>query len=333
MLTNECWPRLFGKMKLVMHCFTLLVPLAFITPSHGSEIAELDGTTLGKPGNRALANSRLPSQFIISGRNRGASCSGHAPRLVIAQSRHRPMTSDDTRRSTLFLCGTLLLPLPALAATLPKSADFQASGAESVQMGQYERTMTKDADSGLLFQEVRLGAGDAVASGDQVAVDWACYTVHRGFIVQAKLLTKGGAFEGDYESLLRFKLDDGKVIGAINEAVKGMRKGGIRRIITVPGALYYPNVKGSNEKQTFAAGIGPVPSTFTGKRALDQVLTNPGLIDKSLVFDIELLDNAPGGAARRGAGTLVPRAGVTADTKMDKFGKRQAGGLYQGDGR
>lgn len=85
-----------------------------------------------------------------------------------------------------------------------------------------------------------------------MVVDWAAYTVHRGSVVQAKLLTKGGAFEGDDGALLRYVLGDGTVIPAIDEALLDMRAGGIRRLVVQPGPMYYPPVAdGRGEKFTF----------------------------------------------------------------------------------
>ena len=78
--------------------------------------------------------------------------------------------------------------------------------------------------------------------------------------------------------------------------------------------MYYPAADKRGDKQTFQA-VGPKPTTFSGRRALDQVLTNPGGIDKSIVMDIELLDVGAGGAARRGPGHIVSRRGVTTDTQ------------------
>ena len=56
------------------------------------------------------------------------------------------------------------------------------------------------------------------------------------------------------------------------------------------GALSYPF--GKDGKQSYDK-IGPVPTTFSGKRALDFVIKNNGNIDKSLLFDIELLEVRP----------------------------------------
>jgi len=181
---------------------------------------------------------------------------------------------------------------------------------------------SRDERTGLIYRDYRVGEGAQFAEGDRVAVDWAAYTVHRGFVVEGKRLTKGGAFEGDDADLLRFRVGDGTVIGAVDEAVRGMRAGGVRRLLVPPGPLSYP--AGPGGKQSFES-VGPVPSTFSGKRALDQVLTNPGNIDKSLVIDVELLEVSPAG----GPGRLVGGPG-TGGVAWDKLGgTRQAGGLYQ----
>ncbi|KAB2035590.1 hypothetical protein ES319_D04G162600v1 [Gossypium barbadense] len=74
------------------------------------------------------------------------------------------------------------------------------------------------------------------------------------------------------------------VIPAFEEAITGMALGGVRRII-VPPELGYPDNDFNKS--------GPKPTTFSGQRALDFVLRNQGLIDKTLLFDIELLKIIP----------------------------------------
>ncbi len=59
--------------------------------------------------------------------------------------------------------------------------------------------------------------------------------------------------------------------------------GGIRRVI-VPVELGYPvNSRGLPD---WRGPQGPRPSTFAGERALDFVLSNQGLIDKTLLLDV-----------------------------------------------
>mmetsp|Transcript_36395 Transcript_36395/g.93012 ORF Transcript_36395/g.93012 Transcript_36395/m.93012 type:complete len:80 (+) Transcript_36395:727-966(+) len=71
-----------------------------------------------------------------------------------------------------------------------------------------------------------------------------------------------------------------QVIPGFEEGTIGMKPGGIRRII-VPVELGYPN----GDMRT----TGPKPTSFSGKRALGFVIENKGMIDKTLLFDIELM--------------------------------------------
>ncbi|CAO2034145.1 unnamed protein product [Urochloa humidicola] len=127
-----------------------------------------------------------------------------------------------------------------------------------------------ETESGLQYKDLRVGDGPSPKKGETVVVDWDGYTIgYYGRIFEARNKTKGGSFE---------------VIPAFEEAISGMAPGGVRRII-VPPDLGYPDNDYSK--------LGPKPTTFSGQRALDFVLRNQGLIDKTLLFDIELLKIIP----------------------------------------
>jgi hypothetical protein len=137
---------------------------------------------------------------------------------------------------------------------------------------------------------------------------------------------------GTDKDFLRFSLGDGSVVPGFQEAVTGMRPGGVRRVI-VPVELGYPGGdfnkvgpkpttfsvreerergrgrEGEGEREREREGGGGVcfllsmlapnprpaltlhsfPLSPQGKRALSFVLKNQGMIDKTLMFDIELL--------------------------------------------
>ena len=79
----------------------------------------------------------------------------------------------------------------------------------------------------------------------------------------------------------------GSVIPGIDEAVRSMQPGAIRRVL-VPVELGYP--------EDGFARIGPKPSTFSGERALDFVLSSKAMMDKTLMFDLKLVSvNGPSG--------------------------------------
>ncbi|KAJ6797746.1 peptidyl-prolyl cis-trans isomerase FKBP19, chloroplastic isoform X1 [Iris pallida] len=138
-----------------------------------------------------------------------------------------------------------------------------------------------ETQSGLQYKDLRVGDGPTPEMGETVVVDWDGYTIgYYGRIFEARNKTKGGSFEGEDKAFFKFKLGSQEVIPAFEEAVKGMAPGGIRRII-VPPELGYPE----NDFNK----LGPRPATFSGQRALDFVLKNQGLIDKTLLFDIELV--------------------------------------------
>ncbi|KAK7304303.1 hypothetical protein VNO77_45171 [Canavalia gladiata] len=142
-----------------------------------------------------------------------------------------------------------------------------------------------ETESGLQYKDLRRGNGPKPKMGETVVVDWDGYTIgYYGRIFEARNKTKGGSFEGDDKDFFKFKIGSNEVIPAFEEAVSGMAPGGIRRII-VPPELGYPENDFNKS--------GPRPTTFSGQRALDFVLRNQGLIDKTLLFDIELLKIIP----------------------------------------
>ncbi|KAJ7010183.1 hypothetical protein NC653_000814 [Populus alba x Populus x berolinensis] len=163
-----------------------------------------------------------------------------------------------------------------------------------------------ETESGLQYKDLRAGNGPLPKMGETVVVDWDGYTIgYYGRIFEARNKTKGGSFEGDDKDFFKFRLGSRQVIPAFEEAVSGMAPGGIRRCcfcfsqgyslcyyasqrcrIIVPPELGYPENDYNKS--------GPRPTTFSGQRALDFVLRNQGLIDKTLLFDIELLKVIPG---------------------------------------
>ena len=62
-----------------------------------------------------------------------------------------------------------------------------------------------------------------------------------------------------------------------------MAEGGVRQLVVPPAVGYPPDDPGH-------ARVGPKPSTFSGQRALDFVLSSKAdLMDKTLMFDVKLV--------------------------------------------
>nr|XP_010929699.1 peptidyl-prolyl cis-trans isomerase FKBP19, chloroplastic [Elaeis guineensis] len=193
----------------------------------------------------------------------------------------------ETRRKLLlvstigFTIGTLQHALDDGKAGASEFTDMPALRGKDYGKTKMRYPDYTETQSGLQYKDLRVGDGPAPKMGETVVVDWDGYTIgYYGRIFEARNKAKGGSFEGDDKNFFKFKLGSGQVIPAFEEAIVGMALGGIRRII-VPPELGYPD----NDFNK----LGPRPTTFSGQRALDFVLRNQGLIDKTLLFDIELL--------------------------------------------
>ncbi len=147
--------------------------------------------------------------------------------------------------------------------------------------------------SGLRILDLRPGAGEPPRKGDTVVVHWSGYT--SGY--QAKRIDNTSVRDEPYE----FVLGSGAAIAAFDEAIAGMRPGGIRRIEVpgeVPSLSYAIDRKArftdevvDEKRRLFRYRQGPQPVELGGQRALDFVLDNRTLQDfnRTLLFDIRLL--------------------------------------------
>ncbi|KFK25574.1 hypothetical protein AALP_AA8G132600 [Arabis alpina] len=199
------------------------------------------------------------------------------------------LSSGEFDRRKLLVSSVGLL-IGALAFDTKDASASQFADMPAIRGKDYGKSRMKYPDytetqSGLQYKDLRVGTGAKPKKGEIVVVDWDGYTIgYYGRIFEARNRTKGGSFEGDEKSFFKFTLGSHEVIPAFEEAVYGMAIGGIRRIV-VPPEIGYPENDYNKS--------GPRPTTFSGQRALDFVLRNQGLIDKTLLFDVELLKIVP----------------------------------------
>merc|ERR1739848_554024 len=146
---------------------------------------------------------------------------------------------------------------------------------------------------GLLYKDAKVGTGKSPEKGDRVVLDWSGFTIgYNGRPFETKKLRELDKIE---DNNLRFVVGDGKMIPAINIGLEGMQEGGVRQIV-VPGAQEDKNLGYSPDSDLSHEQVGPKPSTFSGQQALNFVLTNKGMIDRTLLFNIKLIrvDNPDG---------------------------------------
>lgn len=146
--------------------------------------------------------------------------------------------------------------------------------------------------SGLLFKDAKPGdGGDTPQKGDRVVVEWTGYTIgYFGRPFETKQLR---ALDKVEDPDLRFVIGSGAVIPGLEEGVAGMTKGAVRQLVIKP-RIGYPADDPSHDR------VGPKPSTFSGKQALNFVLQNQELIDKTLLFNVKLIRIDKGGAPSEG---------------------------------
>lgn len=138
--------------------------------------------------------------------------------------------------------------------------------------------------SGLQYKMVREGTGAAPQPGDRVVVDWEGYTIgYYGRPFQTRNKVKGGAFDNTDADFFRWIVGSGTAVAALDEGIQDMKEGGITQII-VPAELGYP-ANGDGDHDI----VGPKPSSFSGMRALNFVLDNKNLIDKTLLINVRLV--------------------------------------------
>ena len=134
--------------------------------------------------------------------------------------------------------------------------------------------------SGLLYKDGKVGTGKKPEQGDRVVIDWTGYTI--GYFGRPFETKKLREVQGDEKDFLRFYLGDGTMIPALNEGLAGMAEGGVRQLVVQPQIGYPANDPGHDK-------VGPKPTTFSGERALNFVLENRELIDKTLLFNVKLI--------------------------------------------
>jgi hypothetical protein len=148
-------------------------------------------------------------------------------------------------------------------------------------------------NSGLQYKLVKEGDGKIAKDGDRVSVDWEGYTIgYYGRPFQTRNKVKGGAFDSTESDNFRWIVGSGTAIAALDQAIKVLKEGSIAQII-VPAELGYP---AGDEKHEI---VGPKPGTFSGLRALNFVLDNKNLIDKTLLINIKVVKVTDKGALKK----------------------------------
>jgi hypothetical protein len=198
-----------------------------------------------------------PSASTVS--IRSSSSSLRVDRLNSDADHGEESASITTRRDIIKACGVLpflVLPSVARAKSLPEdSRQGTAALAEMESQAPVPREAYKKLDSGVVYADIRTGSGsDTVKQGSRVNLQWVLRRSNGYFVDSSE---KNGSVP------FIFTLGDGTAIQGLDEGVRGMAAGGVRRVLIPPSLAY---VKGLEDGKP-----GPLPYGFGPRQQMRRV--------------------------------------------------------------
>lgn len=179
--------------------------------------------------------------------------------ITPTKQQSRPQTKlflNDPKRRMLF---PMLLSFPASAWAKDLGEEYRQGTAALANMDDaapVPREAYKKLSSGVVYADLRPGSGTEVAQqGSRVNLQWVLRRSN-GYFVDSSERNDGVPFI--------FSIGDGKAIQGVDEGVRGMKVGGVRRIL-IPPALAY--VEGLEDGKP-----GPLPEGFGPRQQMRRVM-------------------------------------------------------------
>jgi hypothetical protein len=151
-----------------------------------------------------------------------------------------------------------LISPPAFAASKDLKEDYRqgtAALAEDDKMAPVPREAYKKLGSGVIYADLRPGSGDdAAKAGSRLNLQWVLRKSN-GYFVDSSERNDSVPFI--------FTVGDGNAIVGLDEGVRGMKTGGVRRILIPPSLAY---VKGLEDDMP-----GPIPTGFGPRQQMRRV--------------------------------------------------------------
>lgn len=137
-------------------------------------------------------------------------------------------------------------------ASVPMSRAFPPTDAEDpIPAGKYVRL-----PSGVVYADAEAGSGRAVEAGDRISLQWVLRRSN-GYFVDSSNVSGGEPFQ--------FVVGDPKgAIAGLDEAVRGMRAGGVRRVLIPPPLAYIDGVEDGRP--------GPLPVGFGPRQQVRRIM-------------------------------------------------------------
>lgn len=199
-----------------------------------------------------------------------ASMAVTAPMPVMAEWEPAILTNPPTAHATLSLSSVFQVSPLILAAAAPYTGQLvDTSNAIVVRL-----------DSGVTYNDLREGTGEGVATeGKRVNIQWVLKRSN-GYSIDSSAQNDGVPFIFVVGGNSK-QGKENRAIPGLDEGIRGMRVGGIRRIVIPPSLAY---IEGLGEDSP-----GPVPPGFGPKQRIKRVMENRmDVPDESFLLDVKL---------------------------------------------
>ncbi|CAJ1958780.1 unnamed protein product [Cylindrotheca closterium] len=169
---------------------------------------------------------------------------------------------DEARRQVL--SQTLAIGTMAILPTISNAADSKALSEEYRQgtaaLGDMDdqapvpREAYKKLSSGVIYADLRPGNGEEVKEGSRVNLQWVLRKSN-GYFVDSSEVNGSVPFI--------FTVGDGSAIKGVDEGMRGMRAGGVRRLLIPPSLAYVDGLEDGKP--------GPLPVGFGPRQQMRRV--------------------------------------------------------------
>jgi hypothetical protein len=130
-------------------------------------------------------------------------------------------------------------------------------------------------DSGVSIQDFRVGGGELVEEGKRVNIQWSLKRSN-GYTIDSSANNDGVPF-----IFVVGRAKGQRAIQGLDEGIRGMRVGGIRRIVIPPSLAF---VEGLEDDKP-----GPIPEGFGPKQRIRRVMENlMDVPDESFILDVKV---------------------------------------------
>jgi hypothetical protein len=174
--------------------------------------------------------------------------------VIVPMSSRRTMITS----SAVGVMLSLARPRPVMAKDLKEEyRQGTAALADMDDQAPVPKEAYKKLESGVVYADLRLGSGELVVKeGSRVNLQWVLRKSN-GYFVDSSEVQNSVPFI--------FTVGDGAAIKGLDEAVRGMKLGGVRRILIPPSLAYVDGLEDGKP--------GPLPAGFGPRQQMRRVQT------------------------------------------------------------